>query len=142
MNVSTANQGVSSYRQEAHSLDSIRNLATRDHDAALEAVAQQFEGLFIQMMMKSMRQTVGEGSLFDSQAVKTFREMQDGEWAKRIAASGGLGLADQIVRSLAPKNADGEEIETVKRSSGGGENGPAMDTQDYLQRRLSPEVER
>ena len=45
-----------------------RAASDRSDDAAIKKAAQQFEAMFLQMMMKSMRATVEKGGLFDSQA--------------------------------------------------------------------------
>lgn len=69
----------------------------------IRAAAQQFESLFIDMVMTSMRQA---GSAFadkdytSSDATKMQQEMLDHQWAVHIAENGGVGLADVIVRQL------------------------------------------
>ncbi len=69
----------------------------------IRAAAQQFESLFIDMVMTSMRQA---GSAFadndytSSEATKMQQEMLDHQWAVHIAENGGVGLADVIVRQL------------------------------------------
>jgi flagellar protein FlgJ len=69
----------------------------------IRAAAQQFESLFIDMVMTSMRQA---GSAFadsdytSSAATKMQQEMLDHQWAVHIAENGGVGLADVIVRQL------------------------------------------
>ena len=54
-----------------------RAASDRSDDAAIKKAAQQFEAMFLQMMMKSMRATVEKGGLFDSQASETFEQMYD-----------------------------------------------------------------
>ncbi|HIJ22654.1 MAG: hypothetical protein HON68_10920 [Gammaproteobacteria bacterium] len=92
---------LSSMQSQLESTEDIRLLASKDEEAALRQATEQFESLFIQMMLKTMRSTVGEeGSLFSSSATQTFRDLQDTELSKQIAASGGLGLTDQLIDSV------------------------------------------
>ncbi|MBT3197667.1 MAG: hypothetical protein HN842_09320 [Gammaproteobacteria bacterium] len=98
---STINTATTANLQgQVSSTDDIRHLANRDENAALKEATKQFEALFVQMMLKSMRSTVGETDLFSSSATKTFEELQDSEFSKQIASIGGLGLTDQMVGSV------------------------------------------
>lgn len=65
-------------------------------DSTLTEVAQQFEALFVQMMLKSMRDAVPQGGLFDSDSMGLYQEMHDQQIALDISRSGGLGLANMI----------------------------------------------
>ncbi|MBT3347627.1 MAG: hypothetical protein HOM84_00530 [Thiotrichales bacterium] len=78
----------------------IKSLAKTDQAEALKEATKQFEALFVQMMLKSMRATVSESSLFTSSATNTFKEMQDAEVAKQITASGGFGMTEQFMGSI------------------------------------------
>jgi len=67
---------------------------------ALEAVAKQFESLFLEMMLKSMRDaSLGEG-IFDSEATDLYQGMFDKQVALDMANGKGLGIADLLVRQL------------------------------------------
>ncbi len=69
----------------------------------IRAAAQQFESLFIDMVMTSMRQA---GSAFadndytSSDATKMQQEMLDHQWAVHIAENGGIGLAAVVEKQL------------------------------------------
>lgn len=80
------------------------SLARLRHDGdATHAAAQQFEALFIQHMLGSMRKTVTRsGLLGDAQTEKLFQEMADAQWAQELAQRG-LGLADFVERQLAAR---------------------------------------
>lgn len=86
-------------------LGELRGKAQKNDDQALRETAQQFEGLFIQMMLKSMRDAsnVIKGDLVDSKAVETFEGMYDKEMSVQMAKRNTLGLADMLVRQLSPK---------------------------------------
>ncbi len=67
--------------------------------ANLEKAAKQFESIFVGMMLKSMRsaQDAIGGGLFDSDAQKQFRDMQDSALAKDMGGKGTLGIARAMV---------------------------------------------
>jgi Rod binding domain-containing protein len=75
-----------------------------DSREKLEKSAEEFEGIFMDIVMKSMRETVGESDVSgDSQKVKFFQSMLDTEYSKQLSEQGSVGLKDAIVRQLAPK---------------------------------------
>lgn len=64
-------------------------------------VSQDFEGLFVGMMMKSMRSTVKEDKLTGGgHGEETFRSMLDQEYATAAVKRGGIGLAKQIEKEI------------------------------------------
>lgn len=85
---------------DAHSLDALKRAAKRDPQAALKGAAQQFEALFLQMVLKSMRDAVPKSGLLDTGTEDTYTGMLDQQLANRVATSG-TGLAGIIARQLA-----------------------------------------
>lgn len=80
---------------------SLRSQAKLDpSDATLSEAAQQFESLFVQMMLKSMRQATPEGGLFGGNNMEMYQEMHDKQIALDISRQGGLGLANMIEAQL------------------------------------------
>jgi flagellar protein FlgJ len=74
-----------------------------DDPGALRAAAAQFESIFLDMWLKSMRDAgsvFSEGSYLSSSEMDTHNEMLDHQWAVHIAESGGIGLRDVIVQQL------------------------------------------
>jgi len=70
-------------------------------DAKLREAANEFEAIFIQQMMKSMRKTSLESDLLPkSEGEKIFRSMLDEQYAKLSANSGSLGLGQMIYQQL------------------------------------------
>ncbi|WP_372865503.1 rod-binding protein [Spongiibacter sp.] len=82
-------------------LAALRVDAQQDSQQAIEPVAKQFEALFLQMMLKSMRDAVPEGGLFDSRGGELYQEMHDKQLAVTLSEQGGIGLADAIAKQLA-----------------------------------------
>ena len=90
-------QSLNSIRQQSKETDK------GSKDAALETAAKQFEAIFMQMLLKSMRsaQDVLESdSPFNSQNAKFYRDMHDQQLAVELSSNGSLGLSDLIVRQL------------------------------------------
>ena len=103
-------------------LAALRARARQDQEAALDQVARQFESLFLQMMLKSMRDASMGGGLLDSQQSEFYREMYDKQIAIDMAEKQGIGLADVIKRQLGGAAAIGARD---------------LDPQDYASRPIS-----
>lgn len=84
---------------DGRSLDALRRDAQRDPHGAVKKAAQQFEALFMQMVLKSMRDALPKSGLLDSAAQQMYSDMLDQQLATRVAASG-TGLADMIAKQL------------------------------------------
>jgi flagellar protein FlgJ len=67
----------------------------------LKAAGQQFEAVFTSMMLKSMRQAKLAEPLFDSQAIDTFRDMQDQKLVRQMAEHTPLGIGKAMTDFLA-----------------------------------------
>ena len=85
-------------------LDELRRAAQSGDSKALDEAAKQFEAIFVQMMLKSMRKAqdvmADKDSPFNSEQVKFYRDMHDTQIACDLASNGSIGLADIIVRQL------------------------------------------
>ncbi|MCB1725310.1 MAG: flagellar assembly peptidoglycan hydrolase FlgJ [Chromatiaceae bacterium] len=81
-------------------LAALRAHAREDQDAALDQVSRQFESLFVQMMLKSMRDASMGGGMLDSKQSEFYREMYDKQIAIDMSEGRGIGLADVIKRQL------------------------------------------
>lgn len=77
-------------------------------EATLKQVAQQFEALFLQMTLKSMREAGFGDELFDSEQGNFYRDMHDQQLALTLAKSQGIGLTDVLVRQLGGGKAAGK----------------------------------
>lgn len=67
---------------------------------ALRKAASQFEALFIQMVLKSMREAKLADGMFENESNDHYRDMFDGQLSVSLSQGRGLGLADVIVRQL------------------------------------------
>ena len=86
------------------SLNQLKSAAKANDEGALREAAEQFEAIFVNMLLKSMRKAqeaiADKDSPFNSQQVKFYRDMHDQQLAVDLAGGGSLGLADIIVRQL------------------------------------------
>lgn len=83
----------------AQSLDKLRVQARQSPDQALKQAAQQFEAVFMNMMLKSMRDATPQDGMFDSEQTKMFTGMLDQQLAQTMS-SRGVGLAEIMIRQL------------------------------------------
>lgn len=82
-------------------LDGLRLQAKKDGGKeSVHAAAAQFESYFMQMMLRSMRQTLSQDGLFDSQETRTFSDMFDQQIAQSISKGKGIGLADMLATQM------------------------------------------
>ena len=73
-------------------------------DAKLREAANDFEAIFIQQMLKTMRKTSFESDLLPkSEGEKVFQSLLDEKYAQISAKSGSLGLGEMIYQQLIPK---------------------------------------
>ena len=90
----------------------LRAEATANPNAAIEEVAAQFESLFLQQMLKSMRDATVKSDLFDSSELETYQSMADQQLALQLAEQGGIGLARMMVEQMQSKGYVGDDVET------------------------------
>jgi Rod binding domain-containing protein len=104
-------------------LGELKGRAARDGKAALRETAQQFEAMFLQMMMKSMRDSIEKSELTQSEHAEMFEGMFDREVSLAMARRNSLGVADMLVQAQT-------------RQMG------AMSTADALQSRQGPAADK
>lgn len=86
---------------DAQAVGSLRARAVKDPKGAAHEVAQQFEKMFLDMVMKSMREATPKFDDLDSSTVNTFRSMYDEQLSQNLTSGKGLGLADMVARQIA-----------------------------------------
>ncbi len=75
----------------------------RDSEGNIKKVAQEFESLFLNQMLKAMRsanEAFSEGNFMNSNEAKTYQQMYDQELAVKMSKEGGIGLADVLARQM------------------------------------------
>jgi flagellar protein FlgJ len=86
---------------DAHGIDALRARAASDPKAAIKEAARQFEALFMQELMKSMRQAQQSmaSGMFDNAGSQMGTEMLDTQLATKMTGLPG-GLSEVIARQL------------------------------------------
>jgi len=81
-------------------MGALRGQAQRREEKATRETATQFEAMFIQMMLKSMREATEKEGLMTSDHEEAFQEMYDRELSVQLAKRNTLGVADMLVKSI------------------------------------------
>lgn len=87
-------------------LGQLKGQARQDAKSATRETAQQFEALFLQMTMKSMRESIVKSELTEDKTLETYESMFDKEVSVLLAKRNSLGLADMLVRNLEAQQAN------------------------------------
>ncbi|GAA6170834.1 flagellar assembly peptidoglycan hydrolase FlgJ [Colwellia sp. KU-HH00111] len=135
--INTANFDQARNALELNGLNAIRQQSKgadgEGKQAALQEAAQQFEAIFMQMLLKSMRkaqEVLESDSPFNSQSTKFYRDMHDQQLGLELSSNGTLGLSELIVRQLGGD--DNFTPSTVLRNDGNIEQVKNASKQAYL----------
>ena len=103
-------------------LGELRGKAQQDQNSALKESAQQFEGLFIQMMLKSMREANEpmKDEENKSHAMETFEGMFDKEVSLQMSKRGALGVADFMERAVKQQQMPAPSTDALLKARGKG----------------------
>lgn len=81
-------------------LAQLRAGAKQNPETSLREVARQFEAVYLQMILKGMRESSMGDPLFDGPGSDLYREMFDNQLSLQMTQGKGLGLADMLVQQL------------------------------------------
>lgn len=95
---------------DLRTLDSLKRVSREDPQEGLAAAAKQMEGMFVQMMLKSMREASFKDGLFNTQQTEMFTSMYDQQISQEIAAKGNLGLADMMLKQMGGEPPEGKAV--------------------------------
>ncbi len=84
---------------DANGLNGLREAAKQNSPESIKGAAKQFEALFLNMVMKSMRDATPQNGPFDNEQTKMFTSMLDQQLSQSLAQRG-VGLADVLTRQL------------------------------------------
>jgi flagellar protein FlgJ len=90
-------------------LGELKQSAKAGSPEALKTASTQFEAMFINMMMKSMRDATPQDGMLDNQQTKMFTSMLDQQMSQNLARRG-VGLADVLVRQLGAQAAGAQAL--------------------------------
>ncbi len=97
--MSPALAGLPTSATNTLSVAELRSAAARDPKAAIRETAKQFEAIFMQQLMKSMREATVSSGMLDNEGTKLGNEMLDSQYAAKMTGLPG-GLTDAIARQL------------------------------------------
>jgi len=101
--ITSKNDATTSFALDTQGLGDLKRSAKAGSSDATRGAAQQFEALFINQMMKSMRDATPQDGLTDNQQTKMFTSMLDQQLSQNMSKRG-MGLADVLVRQLSSQN--------------------------------------
>lgn len=86
---------------DVQSAQDLRSQFAKNPQEGLKAAAQQFETMFLQMVMKSMRDTVPDDGMLNSEQSKFYTSLLDQQMAQNLSSNGkGVGFAKLIEQQL------------------------------------------
>lgn len=91
---------VASVYTDFHGLMRLKAEAGNQTPEAKRETARQFEAMFVQMMLKSMREASPGNGLFDSDQVGFYRDLYDRQLAMEMVKGRGLGIADMLAAQM------------------------------------------
>ncbi|RQS64203.1 flagellar assembly peptidoglycan hydrolase FlgJ [Burkholderia sp. Bp8963] len=98
-NLPDANDLTQRFALDVQGFDALRAQAKQSPQAGAKLVAGQFDAMFTQMMLKSMRDATPDGGLFDSHTSKMYTSMLDQQLAQQMSSKG-IGVADALMKQL------------------------------------------
>lgn len=81
---------------DPRNLNGLRQSAKNDNPEAVKATAKQMEGVFVEMMLKSMRKATPQEGPLDNDQSRLFTAMLD----TQISQKANIGLADMMIKQL------------------------------------------
>lgn len=126
---------------DANSIESLKIAARKNSPEALKATAKQFEALFVNMMMKSMREATPQDGVFDNQQTRMYQSMLDQQLSQNMA-SRGIGLADVLIRQLSNLPGNAVQDDAATAAGDGQPQNLRASLNDELLRSLSPRAVR
>lgn len=134
---------------DVRALDNLKRDARTDPQQAVKTAATQFEALFVQMLLKSMREATPSFDPLTGSATKTYQGMLDEQWSKVIAEKG-IGLAPLIERQLS-RNVPSQKPGVQGAAAAGAAGAPAASAgpltppgqkeQAFVNRMIQPAME-
>ncbi|CAM3729350.1 flagellar biosynthesis protein [Xenorhabdus thuongxuanensis] len=104
---------MSNAAYDVNSLHSLKAKLSQEPQQGLRQVAQQLEGVFVQMMLKSMRSSLPQDGMLSSEQTRFYTSLYDQQIAQDLSQKG-LGFADMIVKQFSnANNVSGELASTV-----------------------------
>ncbi len=88
---------------DQNSLNAVKAMGRKNDPQALKEIAKKFEAMFVQQMMKSMRdasEVFADGDMFSSSEVKFHQDMLDQQMVLNLTSGKGIGLATSMYQQM------------------------------------------
>ena len=85
---------------QAKDFQTAKDTSVNGTNVELKAVADQFEAIFLEMLLKQARDSKLSEGLFDTKADDNFVQMFDAELAKSSSESVDIGIAEAIIKQM------------------------------------------
>jgi len=96
----------------------LRGEAQKKSNAGNREAAQQFEAMFVQMMLKSMRDATFKSGFLGSQTMDTYQGMHDRELSLQIARNGSMGIASLLEKQFSQNQTTAADVLVQRQKSG------------------------
>lgn len=102
-----------------NALAELRSKARGNEEAVARKVGEQFEAMFIDMMMSSVREANKplKSDLFASSSTDTYEEMYHKELSLHLATQGSLGIADWVVEQVQTRKTQSKALADYQAQS-------------------------
>ncbi|BET96651.1 flagellar assembly peptidoglycan hydrolase FlgJ [Xenorhabdus taiwanensis] len=100
---------MSNAAYDVNSLHSLKAKLSQEPQQGLRQVAQQLEGVFVQIMLKSMRSSLPQDGILSSEQTRFYTSLYDQQIAQDLSQKG-LGFADMIVKQFSNANNVPDEL--------------------------------
>ncbi len=114
LNQSSSVQTYHNYT-DVNALSDLKKKARDDQESALRPVAEQFEAIFVQQVLKEARKVSFDDGWLDGGQGDFYKDWSDKQLSLNLSSKGTLGFADNIVEQL------GKSIRPVKKTENAGE---------------------
>ncbi len=117
----TALDKVASYAMDSANFDRFSqvNQKTPENVEAIKKLADEFEGIFLEIVLKSMRETIDKTQMTDGgNGEQIFQSMLDSEYAKNLANQRTTGLADSIEQHLLGMMGETKVSDVMQKAAG------------------------
>ncbi|ANQ85895.1 flagellar assembly peptidoglycan hydrolase FlgJ [Azoarcus olearius] len=141
--MTAANTGFQLNALDPNSLGDLKRLARNNPDSpeTLRAASKQFEALFLQMALKSMREATPGSTLFDNEQTKSYQSLLDQQLALNMAHSRNNGMSEALFRQLGGINGKGAATPAVAEGlplPGAAGANPGFDISNAIRQSSSP----
>ncbi len=101
---------------DMQALNKLKYASDKNSPETLRLVAEQFEAIFLQMMLKSAHGEGNDDDLFNDQQTEFYQDWHDKQLAISLATGKGIGIADMLIKQLQMSGASEQKTESTEQS--------------------------